>query len=1230
MIFNKESDFEEALIKMLRTKGWVGKQLQYPTEEELIQNWADFLFKNNGELDRLNDCPLTSGEMQQIIEQIKILRTPLKINGFINGGSVSIVRDNPDDTAHFGKEVSLRIYNRQEVAGGPSSYQIARQPQFLRKNSLLNDRRGDIMLLINGMPVIHIELKKSGIPISQACNQIEKYAHEGVFTGLFSLVQIFVAMNPDETVYFANPGPEGKFNKDFYFHWANFNNDPINDWKDVASTLLSIPMAHQMIGYYTVADNTDGVLKVMRSYQFWAASKISDKVTQSEWTGENTLGGFVWHTTGSGKTMTSFKSAQLIANSKDADKVVFLMDRIELGTQSLNEYRGFAEETDSVQSTENTGVLITKLKSSDPADTLIVTSIQKMSNIKLNEDGLNAKDIEIINSKRIVFIVDECHRSTFGDMLIGIKHTFTHAMFFGFTGTPIHDENQKKMNTTASIFGDELHRYSIADGIRDKNVLGFDPVMVTTFDDMKVRKVVALDHARASTESEAFADEKKKKVYLEYMDKSLHPMAGYQDEAGKWVRGIEDDLPKSQYEGNSEHQNQVVRNIIDNFATLSQAGKFHAIFATSSIHEAIEYYRLIKKESNTLKVTAIFDENIDNNDGAVFKEDGLVEIIKDYNDRYDQKFTIQTYQRMKKDIASRLAHKDQYVAVSRTPEKQIDLLIVVDQMLTGFDSKWINTLYLDKLLRYEAIIQAFSRTNRLFDKHEKPFGNIRYYRYPHKMKRNIELAVKLYSGDKEISLFVPKLEGNLKKINRTYEDIRDVFKNAGVPDFLKLPDGTSEKGKFAVLFKVLNEYLAAARIQGFLWEQQEYEFTDKETGTVSKVTMLLDKKTYQILALRYKELFSKGGSREGEDIPYDLDGHLTEIDTGLIDNDYMNSRFEKYRKLLVKEGVSQEAIEQALNDLHATFASLSQEEQKYANVFLHDVQTGDVYVEEGKSLKDYITEYMSRAKNEQVMKVVNTFGLDEKKLNALLAVKVTSDNINEFGRFDDLKADVDRAKAAAFFERLEGKKVPVYKVNMKVDELLRKFIIEGEFDIEQREKAANVDVAEEVNYLEKQLEKQPDLRMVAEKTDYILSTDKDKGVAVLSIGGWVFYLSPNAHNKLPSDKCGKWMHFFNNKDFAARICREAVERGIVAESKHSDAAKGVCCFYLRGDDIEAHKRVLKFFMDNELIRKTKAGAYYNIAFKYDDQTRKGEYGKEFEAEIKLDQFVDLKTGEFLV
>lgn len=218
-------------------------------------------------------------------------------------------------------EISLKIYDKLEIAVGQSCYQIVQQPIFKTKSKILNDRRGDLMLLINGMPVIHIELKKSKIPVSQAYNQIEKHSREGVFTGLFSLVQVFVAMEPEESRYFANPGMDGRWNKDYYFHWADFNNEPINNWKDVASTLLSIPMAHQLIGFYTVADDADGVLKVMRSYQYYAANAISDKVGKiKDWKSKNTLGGYIWHTTGSGKTMSSFKSAQLIANSKDADK----------------------------------------------------------------------------------------------------------------------------------------------------------------------------------------------------------------------------------------------------------------------------------------------------------------------------------------------------------------------------------------------------------------------------------------------------------------------------------------------------------------------------------------------------------------------------------------------------------------------------------------------------------------------------------------------------------------------------------------------------------------------------------------------------------------------------------------------------------------------------------------------------------------------------------------------
>lgn len=360
MTFKYESDFEEALIKLLFNKGWEPEVLKHSTEKDLIANWAQILFDNNREIDRLNNCPLTDGEMQQILEQINTLKTPLNLNGFINGRTIAIIRDNTDDKLHFGKEVSLKIYDRREIAAGQSRYQIVKQPEFSSKSKILNDRRGDLMLLINGMPVIHIELKRSGIPVSQAYNQIEKYSKEGIFTGLFSLVQVFVAMNPEETVYFANPGPEGKFNTEYYFHWANFDNEPINNWKDIAASLLSIPMAHQLIGFYTVADDSDGILKVMRSYQYYAANAIADKVSKIKWDEKNQLGGYIWHTTGSGKTMTSFKSAQLIADSKDADKVVFLTDRIELGTQSLKEYRAFADANEEVQATENTRELIVK------------------------------------------------------------------------------------------------------------------------------------------------------------------------------------------------------------------------------------------------------------------------------------------------------------------------------------------------------------------------------------------------------------------------------------------------------------------------------------------------------------------------------------------------------------------------------------------------------------------------------------------------------------------------------------------------------------------------------------------------------------------------------------------------------------------------------------------------------------------------------------------------------
>lgn len=1060
MIFKKEAEFEDALIKVLFNKGWSSEVIMYPTEEDLIQNWANILFDNNQSIDRLNGCPLTSGEMQQIMEQIKTLRTPLMLNKFINGKTISITRDNVDDKLHFGKEVSLKIYDRKEIAAGQSRYQIARQPKFKASSRILNDRRGDIMLLINGMPVIHIELKRSGVPVSEACNQIQKYSHEGVFSGLFSLVQIFVAMTPDETLYYANPGSWDAFNPDYYFHWADFNNEVINDWKGIASNLISIPMAHQLIGFYTVADDTDGVLKVMRSYQYYAASAISDKVSKTKWGEGNQRGGFIWHTTGSGKTMTSFKSAQLIANSKDADKVVFLTDRIELGNQSYIEYNNFADDGESVQKTEDTYVLITKLKSSAPADTLIVTSIQKMSNIKNDENGLNAHDIEEIGKKRIVFIVDECHRSTFGEMLSTIKSTFPNAIFFGFTGTPIFEENQKKMSQTSTIFGGELHRYVLADGIRDKNVLGFDPRMVQTFKENDVRKQVALAEAKANNVEEAFADEKKREVFNKYMNDV--PMAGYENDDGKYVKGVEDYLPNSQYI-EPEHQNAVVNDICDNWSILSVNKKFHAIFATSSIPEAIEYYGLFKDKMPSLKVTCLFDPHINNVEGeykntykgkpvALFKEDGLVKILNDYNDMFGQDFTIPTHASFKKDVSLRLAHKEKYSTITRTPEKMLDLLIVVDQMLTGFDSKWVNTLYMDKILQYENLIQAMSRTNRLFKSNEKPYGVIKYYRRPFTMKAYIDEAVKTYSGDKPTVLFVEKLPYNLKKLNTIFMDISEVFKSSGVSDFTKLPNDHAEKAKFAQLFKEFNHHLDAAKLQGFNWEQGTYTFNDEETGLNETINLDFGSNDFMALVQRYKELSNgnddengNGGS-DGDDVPFDLVGYITEIDTGRIDAAYMNSRFEKYLKNLHQADITEEQLQASLDELHKSFATLTQDEQKYAEIFLHDVQRGEVVVEDGKTLRDYITEYQYKAKNDQIHSFAVAFGLDEDLLKNMMQLNLTEANIDEFGRFDKLKQSVDKAAAKAFLEKIEGKAIIPPKVNMKVDKILRKFILTGGFD----------------------------------------------------------------------------------------------------------------------------------------------------------------------------------------
>ena len=1055
--YNDELLFEHDLIESLIQNGWRDGVLKYPTEKDLINNWAKILFNNNRQIDRLGDYPLTDSEMQQIIEKINFLRTPNKINNFINGKTISIIRDNPRDLLHFGKEISLKIYDRQEIASGNSVYQIAEQPIFESKSSILNNRRGDLMLLINGMPLFHIELKKSKDELKQATNQIEKYAHEGIYSGIFQLVQIFVAMTPDETLYFANPGPDGIFNPSFYFHWEDFNNEIMENWKDITSSLLSIPMAHQLIGFYTVADDTDGILKVMRSYQYYAANKISDVVSKTDWSNPNQRGGFVWHTTGSGKTMTSFKSAQLIANSKDADKVVFLMDRIELGTQSLDEYQGFADDKSDVAGTDDTRELITKLK--DDTNILIVTSIQKMSLIK-KVVGEYTYDINQINKKRIVFIVDECHRSTFGTMMANIKDMFPRAVFFGFTGTPVFDENKKQLSITPDIFGDELHRYVLADGIRDKNVLAFDLYKVQTFSDFSLRQAVALEKSKSKNETEALSNPQKKKIYYHYIDEV--EMSSYIDENGSVIKGIEDYIPNEQYDSD-EHRTQVVKNIMDNWQRISRSNEFSAILATSSIPEAIKYYRLFKEKNaqELFKFTVLVDPNIDNEDGVLFKEDGLVEIISDYNKIYGQNYSLSTSYAFKKDVSNRLAHKKPYTNIQE--KDKLGLLIVVNQMLTGFDSKWLNALYLDKVLQFESVIQAFSRTNRVYKESEKPFGIIKYYRKPYTMEKNIEKAVELYSGNKPLQIFVPKLDENIMELKSKYREIEELFNSCGIKNFSSLPDEPEARKKFVKLFNDFNTVLNKAIIQGYIPkseldnseeisenDSEEIVYIDleriKHEGDIALLTKYSPISVEKINALksRYTDLErERRNTNENDDVAYDIESTLIEIDDGKIDADYINSRFTKYLKVLSQQNYSKKELDEALNSLHSSFATLSSEQQKYANIFLRDIDSGDITIDKNKSFMDYVTEYQVKYKNDQIREISIAFGLDESKLRKIMSTVVNENNIDAFGRFTDLLDTVDMNVAKVSLEKELNRELKMYEVHVYVDNILRHFILNG-------------------------------------------------------------------------------------------------------------------------------------------------------------------------------------------
>ncbi|MDN4604956.1 HsdR family type I site-specific deoxyribonuclease [Paenibacillus sp. F6_3S_P_1C] len=763
-----ELDFENEVVNYLTKIGGV-KQWEYKksikTTEQLWDNFKMILEQNNHA--RLDE-PLSVTEFNQVKKIINSIESPYRAGQFLYGvNGVSEIEVDLDN----GKHVFLTVFDQAQVGGGNTVYQVVNQIKRPKVVDGKPNRRFDVTLLINGLPIIQIELKKALHSATESLNQMEQYIAEKQFSGIFSTLQILIAMTPFDIRYMANT-PLQSFNRAFAFNWQEESNArPIRSWKTFADKVLSIPMAHDLATRYMVLDGTKNKesIKVMRPYQVYATKRVLDKVRKFDFKYDDGKLGYIWHTTGSGKTITSFKTAWLASRLSNVDKVVFLVDRIALTNQTSDAYKaydpvaGFEGKTGVVSDTANISDLHLKLtKKSDK--NIIVTSIQKMSRYV-------ARDSFKPLNESILFIVDEAHRST-GDgtenesMLEMIRKAIPNSAWVGYTGTP-------KFPETREIFGELLHAYTIKEAIADKNVLGFN---------------------------------------VEFKETIEAPENPTQDDIDDNVRG-------SVYDYSPEHVNLVVKEIFDNWKKRSNDRKYNALFTVhvggnrASTPRAMEYFDKFAEENanrpveQRLKVAVSFSVDTSNNIHQLKTNENLHRAIKAYNETFGTAFDMTTVKVYTEDLARRL---------NKTADdgNYLDLVIVVDQLLTGFDAPEMNTLYIDRTLKGGNLIQAYSRTNRMHNLVDKPWGNVVNYRWPEQNEYEMNKAFAIYSNRasaaEQLSLEELKV-GNeesgiiSKPFSKVQAEVQEIIKKLGslTDDFVQLPP--SEKAQDEV-FENLKEY----------------------------------------------------------------------------------------------------------------------------------------------------------------------------------------------------------------------------------------------------------------------------------------------------------------------------------------------------------------------------------------------------------------------------------------
>lgn len=817
-----ERRFQERYVRELEKYRWTAPEhldgnRHKVTVEDLIKNWRKELNRINA--DQLENVPLTDNEFKQVMAKVNSIANSYeaaKLLAMENGkGKIDgIYRDAQPGVTR--SQVTLTIFSKASVRGGYSSYTIARE--------VWHDEnyRFDLVLLINGLPLINIELKRADKSLDEAFGQFKRYYREGAYTYNFmAFSQMMVMSTEVATKYMATPKSLDDFNPSFTFHWSNKQNHIINDYVGVIKHFLMIPMAHQMVGDYLVIDEArhieDRRIMLMRPYQVYALQAVEGAAFGRDGKDGIPHGGYVWHTTGSGKTITSFKTALFLSTRVGFDKVVFLLDRRDLDRKTAEDFAAYAEyEAVSVDSTRSTYELGRKLK--DSGSKIVVSTTFKLHSLVKE---LQEQQDESLKDKKMVFIVDEAHRTTMGEMMGSIMDFFKkNSLFFGFTGTPLFDENKVKgmvagtqaINTTEKLFGPKLHQYTIDEAIKDGNVLGFHVDYINTgefksYEDLREKLVLLLQ--------EESPDQSQRDI-----ERRVALWSDLEVEQESKKRGI------LKYQ-DPTHIPRVVTEIIDNWESQSQERQFNGMLTVAYKSRVIAYYHEFKKQlqerGKTLNVAMTFSFGEENDPDTVLP-DITAEMFADYEAFTDVRFKPGDKQNGEDAYFSDLMARVKRGGSGRNP-KNVDLVIVADQLLTGYDAKRLNTLYVDRTLELQGLIQAYSRTNRVFGA-SKEFGTIVNFQFPKITEKQVDEALILYgTGGTSSDVIVDTYEVAVAKFKQAMIEMKETLANP--TEWHDLVGNEEAKGKFkSAYIKAASQLNRVMQYYEFSWDDAAFHCTE--------------------------------------------------------------------------------------------------------------------------------------------------------------------------------------------------------------------------------------------------------------------------------------------------------------------------------------------------------------------------------------------------------------------